>query len=772
LGQASETGVDPMNAMSDSVSQIFDRYLDQPPTLPVALRRRVEHASEGEIIQLYALADLDASLRLCQIWVTLTPNYLAVIRAADHRVDEYIRVLSRKRLEKIVEQPGLSCTVVHLLAKGEEHPFATIRYTHRQRGAMGHLLYVLEQQINGRPIEFAPSDQLYQEAVARPIREAQASVNSNRLAIVWRLLGYLRPYRAQVTLGMLGATLMTMARLLPPLLTAQVVDRVIQPFQGGTLILNRAWPLALTLLGGLTASLVLQECAAWVRLRMMAVLGEHVARDLRTEMYDHLHKLSVSYFSSKQTGSIISRVGSDSDRIWDFIAFGVVELSLSFFLLIGLSAVLIVLDWRLGLVMTVPLPILLYLIYRNGRTMHFFFLRAWRKWSNLTDALSDVVPGIRVVKAFDQAEHEKRRFGQRNEDFTDECFRIHHVWTGFWPILMLLVHSMTILTWAFALPRLLANGIPDLSTGTFVAFLLYMSMYFYPIEIIGQMARLLNRALSSAHRIFDLLDTEPQLTEREDGVKLAPLRGEIEFREVTFGYDAVRQIIKGVSFRIEAGELVGLVGPSGSGKTTLANLLVRFFDVTGGEIRIDGVPLRELALGAFRRQVGMVLQDPFLFHGTIIDNIRYGVPEAVLSDVISASRAANAHDFICRLPNGYDTVVGERGHTLSGGERQRVSIARAILHDPRILILDEATSSVDTETEHQIQEALNRLIAGRTVVAIAHRLSTLRRATRLLVIKEGRLIEQGTHTQLLQIPNGVYRRLHDMQIQLNEVRAI
>jgi ABC-type multidrug transport system fused ATPase/permease subunit len=311
--------------MSDSVSQIFDRYLDQPPTLPVALRRRVEHASEGEIIQLYALADLDASLRLCQIWVTLTPNYLAVIRA-----------------------------------------------------------------------------------------------------------------------------------------------------------------------------------------------------------------------------------------------------------------VLIVLDWRLGLVMTVPLPILLFLIYRNGRTMHFFFLRAWRKWSNLTDALSDVVPGIRVVKAFDQAEHEKRRFSQRNEDFTDECFRIHHVWTGFWPILMLLVHSMTILTWAFALPRLLANGIPDLSTGTFVAFLLYMSMYFYPIEIIGQMARLLNRALSSAHRIFDLLDTEPQLTEREDGVKLAPLRGEIEFREVTFGYDAVRQIIKGVSFRIEAGELVGLVGPSGSGKTTLANLLVRFFDVTGG----------------------------------------------------------------------------------------------------------------------------------------------------------------------------------------------
>jgi ATP-binding cassette, subfamily B, bacterial len=759
--------------MSDSISQIFEHYLDQPATLPSEVRRRIERACQGEIIQLYALADLDSSLRLCQTWVTLTANHLAVCRVADQNIDENIRVVQRSLIEKISEQPGLSCTIVHFWQRDTEHPFTTVRFTHRQRGAIGHLLYVLDQQFRGRHLEFAPSDDRYREAVVRPIKEAQAAVSGNRLAIVWRLLGYLRPYRVQVTIGMLGAAVMTLARLLPPFFTAQVVDRVIQPFQGGALVAERAWPLALTLLGGLTVTLILQECAAWVRLRTMAVLGEHVARDLRTEMYDHLHKLSVSYFSSKQTGSIISRVGSDSDRIWDFIAFGVVELSLSFLLLIGLSVVLIGLDWRLGLVMTVPLPILLGLIYRNGRVMHGFFLRAWRKWSNLTDALSDVVPGIRVVKAFDQAEHEKIRFGGRNEDFTDECFRIHHIWTGFWPILMLLVHSMVILTWVFALPRLLGGATSsDLSIGTFVAFLLYMGMYIYPIEIIGQMSRLLNRALSSAHRIFDLLDTEPQLAEQPDGVELAPVRGEIEFREVTFGYDAVRQIIKGVSFRIEAGELVGLVGPSGSGKTTLINLLVRFYDVTGGEIRIDGVPLQRLALGSFRRQVGMVLQDPFLFHGTIIENIRYGLPEASLSEVIAAARAANAHDFICRLPNGYDTVVGERGHTLSGGERQRVSIARAILHDPRILILDEATSSVDTEAEHQIQEALNRLVAGRTVIAIAHRLSTLKRATRLFVLKEGRLIEQGTHLDLLQIPGGTYQRLHRMQVELNEAHAI
>ena len=755
--------------MLDPTSQLFDRYLDQPQTIPRDVRGRLEHACAEESVQLYGLVDLDSSLRLCQIWVAVTTNYFCIARTADRTTDEQVRVVERSRLVQVVEEPGLSCTIVHFLVRNDEHPFATIRYTHRQRQAISHVLFAIRQQLDGEPVELVDD---YRQSMVRPIKEAQASVNTSRLAIVWRLLGYLRPYRWQVTLGMTGASIMTLARLLPPLLTAHVIDDAIRPFQNGTLSLPAAWQLASVLLAGLAATFVTQELAAWARLRTMAVLGEHVARDLRTEMYDHLHRLSVSFFSSKQTGSIISRVGSDSDRIWDFIAFGVVELSLSFLLLIGLSVVLVALDFRLGLIMSLPLPVLLYLIYRNGQTMHGFFLRAWRKWSNLTDTLSDTVPGIRVVKAFDQAAHEKRRFEDRNEDFTDECFRIHQVWTSFWPVLMLMVALMTLLVWVFALPRMLSGVHADLSTGTFVAFLLYMGMYIYPVEIIGQMARLLNRALSSAHRIFDLLDTEPQLVEAHSGIQLTPVQGLIEFRDVTFGYDRVRLTIKGISFRIEPGELIGLVGPSGSGKTTLINLLVRFYDPIGGEIRIDGVPLRELDIGSLRRQVGMVLQDPFLFHGTILENIRYGLPAASLSEVISAAQTANAHDFICRLPNGYDTVVGERGHTLSGGERQRISIARAVLHDPRILILDEATSSVDTETEHQIQNALNRLVANRTVIAIAHRLSTLKRAKRLLVVKDGRLAEQGTHLELLGLENGIYRKLHDMQLQLNEAHAV
>jgi ATP-binding cassette subfamily B protein len=309
------------------------------------------------------------------------------------------------------------------------------------------------------------------------------------------------------------------------------------------------------------------------------------------------------------------------------------------------------------------------------------------------------------------------------------------------------------------------DGIATLSAGTFVAFLLYMTMFIAPIEIIGQMTRIANRATSSAHRVFEVLDTEPEVVDRREPKRI-DVDGHVRFDNVTFGYDGVRQIIRGVDFEIHPGEMIGLVGPSGGGKSTLINLLARFFDVTGGCITVDGVDVRELDSGHYRQQLGMVLQDPYLFYGTIAENIRYGLPDASESQIVEAAMAANAHDFICRLDHGYDTLVGERGHTLSGGERQRVSIARAILRDPKLLILDEATSSVDTETERRIQEALNRLTSGRTVIAIAHRLSTLHRADRIFVVKDGRIEETGTHAALLAHEDSLYKRLYELQRDL------
>ncbi|HJU74724.1 MAG TPA: ABC transporter ATP-binding protein, partial [Gemmatimonadaceae bacterium] len=426
---------------------------------------------------------------------------------------------------------------------------------------------------------------------------------------------------------------------------------------------------------------------------------------------------------------------------------------------------LLLLDWRLGLVMVLPVPLFIWLIYWHGESLQRLFIRAWRKWSRVTDVLSDTIPGIRVVKAFNQESREIERFDARNDDVTDEFNRIHRTWTTFWPALMFAVHATTVLVWVFAVPRLLGDGTP-LSAGVFVSFLLYATMFINPIEMIGQMARTMNRATSSAHRVFEVLDSKPEVRDGPAPVRLEPVQGRVTFENVTFAYDGVRQVLRGISFDVAPGELIGLVGPSGGGKSTVVSLIARFYDVSGGAVRVDGVDVRKLDTGHYREQLGMVLQDPYLFHGTILENIRYGLPHASLGEVIAAAQAANAHDFICKLGQGYDTVVGERGHTLSGGERQRISIARAILHNPRILILDEATSSVDTETEREIQEALERLIAGRTVFAIAHRLSTLRRASRLFVLEDGKLAESGTHRELLGKHDGIYRRLYELQLQL------
>src|SRR5438105_4037881 len=510
---------------------------------------------------------------------------------------------------------------------------------------------------------------------------------------------------------------------------------------------------------------VIRQAAAHLRLRLMSVLGEWVARDLRAELYEHIQRMSLSFFSRKKTGSLITRVTADTDRLWEFIAFGIVDVSLSVVMLLGLGAVLLTLDWRLGLIMTLPVPLFCWMIYWHGESLNARFIRAWRKWSRLTDVLGDTIPGIRVVKAFNQETREIGRFVDRNDAVTDEFNQIHRMWTTFWPVLMFAVHTTTVLVWVFAVPRLLGSGHP-LSAGVFVSFLLYTTMFVAPIEVIGQMVRTINRATSSAHRVFEVLDSEPEVRDIPDPVRLSPVRGRVEFENVTFAYDGVRQILRGVSFVVEPGELIGLVGPSGGGKSTVVSLVARFYDATGGAARIDGVDIRTLDTGHYREQIGIVLQDPYLFHGTVLDNIRYGLPSASLGAVVAAAKAANAHDFICKLGQGYDTAVGERGHTLSGRERRRISIARAILHNPRILILDEATSSVDTETERQIQEALERLITGRTVFAIAHRLSTLRRASRLFVIEKGRLAEAGTHRELLGKPNGIYRRLYELQLQL------
>jgi ATP-binding cassette subfamily B protein len=743
---------------------LIRRFTGQPEVLPPVLRERIQASWGG--VHLYALVDLDENFHLQQRWLVLTETHLLLVAESCEPV-----AVSRSEVRAVREQTGLSGSWLGVHGE-DDRLLLEARGSNRQKRSLEHIRFVLQQQIEGHPVKPADADAVYAEAVAGPIREAQSTVARNEASVIWRLLGYFRPYKREVTIGFIAAVIMTLLNLAPPYFTKILLDDILKPVQDGKIAGDDILPMALSVIGALGLLHLIREVSAWLRLRKLAYLGEYVAHDLRQEIYAHLQKLSLNFFSKKQTGSIITRVSSDTDRLWEFLAFGVVEASLSILMLVGLSVVLVAMDVQLGLIMILPVPLFLLAYYVHGKTINRRFLKAWRKWSDVSAVLSDTIPGMRVVKSFSQEEREKGRFDRRNDSALKAFNEVHDSWTTFWPVLMFLFHMITLAVWGLAVVRLLGVWGAPLTLGTFMAFSLYMGLFFYPLEVIGQITRMMNRAVSSAHRVFEVIDTEPQIQEVAHPRRIERIEGRIQFEQVSFSYDGVRKTLKNLSFTIEPGEMIGLVGPSGAGKSTIINLLARFYDVTDGHIRIDGEEIRTLDLTHYRRQLGMVQQEPFLFHGPVLDNIRYGMPEAGLDQVVEAARAANAHDFICKMPLGYETVVGERGHTLSGGERQRISIARAILHNPRILILDEATSNVDTETERKIQEALDRLVQGRTVVAIAHRLSTLQKADRLLVIKDGALVEEGSHAQLLAMEQGVYKKLHDLQQELHAQFAV
>jgi ATP-binding cassette subfamily B protein len=589
--------------------EIIARYLEQPAYLPAWVRERA--ATElGGPVRLYALVDLDEALCLTERWLVLGDERVVLIgpRGADG--------FERGRLREIHEEPGLSATALRALGEPGQPPLLTVRYSHRQRRAIENVRFVLEQQAAGRAIHTGDPDAEYARAMAGPVREAQALLASDRRAVLWRLLAYLAPYRARLAWGFVAATVITLVALVPPWLAGYLIDEVVRPVQDGRIAVEAGARVAWLIVGGMAAVYLVRQAAALARLRLMAVVGEYVARDLRDAVYGHLQGLGVGFFGRKKTGSLITRVTSDTDRLWEFLAFGVVDVSLSLVMLIGLAAVLLTLDWKLGLVMVLPMPVFCWAIFKHGERIERLFLRTWRKWSAMTDVLGDTLPGIKVVKAFSQEGYERGRFGSRNAAVTQEAARIHHSWTTFWPSLMLAIHTTTVLVWAFAVPRLLGTGAEGvtLSAGTFVSFLLYTTMFVAPVEVIGQMTRTMNRATSSAHRVFEVLDTEPEVVDAAAPIRLDPVEGRVEFADVSFAYDGVRQVLTGVSFRVEPGEMIGLVGPSGGGKTTIVNLIARFYDATDGSVRVDGVDVQELDSGHYRRQVGMVLQDPYLFH--------------------------------------------------------------------------------------------------------------------------------------------------------------
>ncbi len=609
-------------------------------------------------------------------------------------------------------------------------------------GAMRHVLCPICQNVVDEADEECPVC----------LEKEQAPPSTWTLFKLWR---FARPYQWQLLMGFVLTLASTAATLVPPYLTMPLMDDVLIPYQNGKPIdpVTVSWYLL-----GLMGSALVAWGLGWIKTYILALVSERIGADLRTTTYQHLLKLSLEYFGGRRTGDLIARIGSETDRINVFLSLHLLDFATDVLMIMMTAIILFSINPTLALVTLLPLPFIGWLIHVVREKLRTGFEKIDRVWSEVTNVLADTIPGIRVVKAFAQEDREAQRFIDANKHNLAVNDRLNRVWSVFSPTVTLMTEIGLLVVWGFGIWLVSKDQI---TVGVLTAFLAYIGRFYTRLDSMSRIVSTTQKAASGAKRIFEILDHVSSVPEPVNPVALPKVEGRITLTDASFRYGN-RAVIKQLNLDIQPGEMIGLVGHSGSGKSTLVNLMCRFYDLSEGSIALDGVDIKQLKVADYRRHIGLVLQEPFLFFGTIADNIAYGLPDATREDIVAAARAAHAHEFILRMPQGYDSLVGERGQGLSGGERQRISIARALLINPRILILDEATSAVDTETEKEIQNALDNLVRGRTTIAIAHRLSTLRKADRLVVMDKGLIVEEGTHDVLIE-SKGAYWRLYEAQ---------
>jgi ABC-type multidrug transport system fused ATPase/permease subunit len=585
-------------------------------------------------------------------------------------------------------------------------------------------------------------------------------VPRNKRAAFLRLLRYLRPHSAALALGISSNIGLGLVALVPPLIYGRITDHVI-------LAAGEAGPrirllifLAL-LLAGIYA---LNSLLSFARGYIMHVLGEKLILTLRKDVYRHLQQLSVSFFDTRQTGEIMSRVTSDTQVVEEFVNHAADTLVSDVIKMVAMCVVMFLISPLLSIIALVPVPILFYAGFRFARRIKSIYRAVRERLGEINAGIQERISGVRVVKAFAREDYEFENFRRDAENYYDERVRAVRMWTSFFPSVDMLVRLGHIAVWVVG-PLLILRG--EATMGTLVVFTSYLGMLYQPVGSLARINDTIQRSLAAAERIFEIIDEEPAIKDPPDPVPLGRIRGEVEFDHVWFRYEDGEEVLKDICLRARPGQIVALVGRSGAGKTSLVNLIPRFYDPVQGRVLIDGVDVRTVRQSELRSQIAMVLQDTFLFNGTVKENIRYGKLDATDEEIEQAAKAANAHDFIMEMPNGYDTQIGERGVKLSGGQKQRVAIARAILADPRILILDEATSSVDSESEYLIHRAMDRLMEGRTTFVIAHRLSTVKHADQIVALEHGRIVEIGDHHTLLSA-DGVYSQMYAMQFRLDE----
>ncbi|MGD8966085.1 MAG: ABC transporter ATP-binding protein [Anaerolineae bacterium] len=576
--------------------------------------------------------------------------------------------------------------------------------------------------------------------------------------VLKRLLTYVRPYWKTLVGVSALLLLRTGLNLLPPLVQKQVVDQVIA---------ERDLSILLVLIAALIGIHALSQVVDFGDLYFRHAVGERFIFDLRVRLYDHLQKLSLAFYERTSTGELMSRVTNDVNALEQFVTHGVALTLVDFLRLLGASVVLLVLNSRLALVILIPLPVMgigLWIFNHRARPI---YRRVRDRLGDINASLQDKLTGIRVVQAFDREEEEARHFREVSRSYLQVRVEAIRTWSVFFPAL----HFLSALGGALVLgfgARMVVNG--QLTLGTLVAFLSYIISFYEPLRRLTEVDNTFQQAIAAGERIFELLDAKSEIQDVPGATVLDDIEGKVVFEHVHFRYGEGDRVLEDVGFHVAPGEMVALVGPSGAGKTSIANLLCRFYDPESGRVLVDGHDLREVQVQSLRKHIAVVLQDTFLFNTTVRENLRYGKPDASEEEMVRAAKTAYAHAFIRDLPAGYDTEIGERGVKLSGGQKQRLALARAILADPRILILDEATSAVDAEAEYLIQQALEEVLKGRTALVIAHRLSTIREADRIVALEEGRIREVGSHTDLLA-REGLYSQLYQRQLALVRDKA-
>ncbi len=568
---------------------------------------------------------------------------------------------------------------------------------------------------------------------------------------ITRLFSYLIPYKIQIGFALLISICVTALNLLPPRLIGLIIDSAVNKKQ--IIVLYKMCFLLL-------ATYISVNILNGIKIYLMGKLGQNITYDLWQEVYRNVHRLSFRFFDESQTGNIMSRITNDVTAIERVVVDGLDTTIIAFFTLVGISIVLFKMNWKLALITMVPVPVLALIAYLITVKAHAIYREVRKKMGEISALLQENISGIRETKSFVREEYEINRLEAKSNEYVKTNIQAIKLWATFSPAIVTATALGTFLVLLFGGKIAIETG--NLSTGDIVSFLFYLGLFYQPIHQLNMVNHMLQHARASSERVFEIIDAEPDVKEVENALSLQKCSGEVVFDDVHFSYRKGVEVLHGISFEAKKGETIALVGPTGAGKTTIINLIPRFYDVDSGEIRIDGIDIRRYKIKDLRKAIGIVMQEPFLFSGTIMENICYGKLEATFDEIVNAAKLANAHDFIIKLPDGYQHQIGERGIKLSVGEKQRIAIARVILKNPPILIFDEATSSVDNETEAMIQQAISRLLKNRTSFVIAHRLSTVINAHKILVINNGYIVEQGTHKELLQ-KSGLYAKLYEIQ---------